>query len=107
MLVMAAAGGIANLAGVRFPLAGELGLPWFISPILGTAKVLAVLTFLTRRFPTLREWAYAGLTFELLGAAACHLLAGISVLHAGPALFDLSFVLVSYFCWHRARGRAS
>ena len=30
---------------------------------------------------------------------------GISVLHAVPALFDLSFVLASYFLWHRAPAR--
>jgi DoxX-like family len=105
MVVMAGIGGILNLAQFQFPLAQELGLPWFIGIVLGIAKVLGVLTFLTRRFPMLREWAYAGLTFELLGAAGCHILAGISVLHAGPALFDLSFVLASYFLWHRAPGR--
>ncbi len=105
MVVMAGVGGILNLAQFQFPLAQELGLPWFIGIVLGIAKVLGVLTFLTRRFPMLREWAYAGLAFELLGAAGCHILAGISVLHAGPALFDLSFVLASYFLWHRAPGR--
>lgn len=103
MVVMAGVGGILNLAQFQFPLAQELGLPWFIGIVLGIAKVLGVLTFLTRRFPVLREWAYAGFTFELLGAAGCHILAGISVLHAGPALFDLSFVVASYFLWHRAR----
>jgi hypothetical protein len=59
------------LAQLEFPLSAELGLPWFIGVILGGAKVLGVLTLTTRRFPTLREWAYAGFTFELLGAAAC------------------------------------
>jgi len=105
MVVMAGVGGVLNLAQFTFPLAQELGLPWFIGIVLGVAKVLGVLTFFTRRFPMLREWAYAGLTFELLGAAGCHILAGISVLHAVPALFDLSFVLASYFLWHRAPGR--
>jgi DoxX-like family len=104
MVVMAGVGGVLNLAQFTFPLAQELGLPWFIGIVLGVAKVLGVLTFFTRSFPMLREWAYAGLTFELLGAAGCHILAGISVLHAVPALFDLSFVLASYFLWHRAPG---
>jgi hypothetical protein len=107
MVVMAGAGGVMNLVQFQFPLAQELGLPWFIGIVLGVAKVLGVLTFFTRRFPMLREWAYAGLTFELLGAAGCHILAGISVLHAVPALFDLSFVLASYFLWHRAPGRVA
>ena len=107
MVVMAGVGGVLNLAQFQFPLAQELGLPWFIGIVLGVAKVLGVLTFFTRRFPMLREWAYAGLTFELLGAAGCHILAGISVLHAVPALFDLSFVLASYLLWHRAPGRVA
>jgi hypothetical protein len=103
MVMMAGAGGVANLAMVKFPLSEELGLPWFISPILGLAKVLAVVPFLTGRLPMLREWAYAGMTFELLGAAACHVLSGSPALHAAPALFDLSIVLASYFLWHRSR----
>ena len=51
MVVMAGDGGILNLAQFQFPLAQELGLPWFIGIVLGIAKVLGVLTFLTRRFP--------------------------------------------------------
>jgi len=39
MVVMAGVGGILNLAQFQFPLAQELGLPWFIGIVLGVAKV--------------------------------------------------------------------
>jgi DoxX-like family len=102
MVAMAGVGGVLDLAQFDFPLSRGLGMPWFVGIILGVAKVLAVATFLTRRVPTLREWAYAGLTFELLGAAACHILSHSPVFYAVPALFDWSFVLASYVLWHRA-----
>ena len=102
MVAMAGVGGVLDLAQFDFPLSRGLGMPWFVGTILGVAKVLAVATFLTRRVPTLREWAYAGLTFELLGAAACHILSHGPVFYAVPALFDWSFVLASYVLWHRA-----
>jgi hypothetical protein len=102
MVAMAGVGGVLDLAQFDFPLSRGLGMPWFVGIILGVAKVLAVATFLTRRVPTLREWAYAGLTFELLGAAACHILSHGPVFYAVPALFDWSFVLASYVLWHRA-----
>jgi hypothetical protein len=94
MVAMAGVGGVLDLAQFDFPLSRGLGMPWFVGIILGVAKVLAV--------PTLREWAYAGLTFELLGAAACHILSHGPVFYAVPALFDWSFALASYVLWHRA-----
>jgi hypothetical protein len=102
MVAMAGVGGVLDLAQYNFPLARGLGMPWFVGIILGVCKLLAVATFLTRRVPTLREWAYAGLTFGLLGAAACHILSRSPVYYAVPALFDWSFVIASYLLWHRA-----
>ena len=102
MVAMAGVGGVLDLAHYNFPLARGLGMPWFVGIILGVCKLLALATFLTRRVPTLREWAYAGLTFGLLGAAACHILSRSPVYYAVPALFDWSFVIVSYLLWHRA-----
>lgn len=56
----------------------ELGYPVYLMSILGVAKVLGVLALLAPRLPLLKEWAYAGFTFDLLGAAASHAFAGHS-----------------------------
>ncbi len=46
----------------------DLGYPLYIIPFLGVAKVLGVLGILVPVPPRLREWAYAGLFFDLVGA---------------------------------------
>jgi hypothetical protein len=38
--------------------------------ILGVWKVLGAIAILVPRFPRLKEWAYAGIFFDLTGAAA-------------------------------------
>ena len=46
----------------------HLGYPTYILPLLGTAKLLGIIALLVPGFPRLREWAYAGFTFDLVGA---------------------------------------
>ena len=48
----------------------ELGYPMYFFAILGVWKVLGAVTILVPGFPRLKEWAYAGIFFDLTGAAA-------------------------------------
>jgi uncharacterized membrane protein YphA (DoxX/SURF4 family) len=48
----------------------ELGYPTYFFAILGFWKVLGAIAILVPRFPRLKEWAYAGIFFDLTGAAA-------------------------------------
>jgi hypothetical protein len=57
---------VANPHGV-VPL---LAYPMYFFAILGFWKVLGAITILVPRFPRLKEWAYAGIFFDLTGAAA-------------------------------------
>ena len=53
----------------------DLGYPTYIVPFLGVAKILGVIAILIPGFPRIKEWAYAGLTFDLIGAlysGFCH-----------------------------------
>jgi uncharacterized membrane protein YphA (DoxX/SURF4 family) len=47
----------------------ELGYPMYFFAILGVWKVLGAIAILVPRFPRLKEWAYAGIFFDLTGAA--------------------------------------
>jgi uncharacterized membrane protein YphA (DoxX/SURF4 family) len=47
-----------------------LGYPTYFFAILGFWKVLGAIAILVPRFPRLKEWAYAGIFFDLTGAAA-------------------------------------
>src|SRR5580658_7556787 len=47
----------------------QLGYPMYFFAILGFWKVLGAIAILLPRFPRLKEWAYAGIFFDLTGAA--------------------------------------
>ena len=48
----------------------QLDYPLYFFAILGFWKVLGAIAILVPRFPRLKEWAYAGIFFDLTGAAA-------------------------------------
>jgi hypothetical protein len=85
------------LAGIA-----SLGYPEYFLNIDGTAKILAILALLVPLpgFPTLREWAYAGLTFLTIGAAWSHI-----ARHQSPvmAIATLIITLASYGLWRATR----
>jgi hypothetical protein len=47
-----------------------LSYPMYFFAILGFWKILGAVAILVPRFPRLKEWAYAGIFFDLTGAAA-------------------------------------
>src|SRR5258708_2656379 len=68
------AGGAAALARPASLMEGmtHLGYPAYFVGILGVWKVLGGVAVLAPRLPRLKEWAYAGMLFDLPGAAASH-----------------------------------
>lgn len=71
-------GGVAELAAAPAAVAATLalGYPAYFLTILGAWKVLSVPALLAPRLPRLKEWAYAGILFDLTGAAASHAFSG-------------------------------
>ena len=45
-----------------------LGFPKYLLPFLGVAKLLGVVALLVPGFNRIKEWAYAGFFFDLVGA---------------------------------------
>ena len=74
LLVFCMTGGVFELLGFQTTVDGitRLGYPAYILPVLGLGKVLAVLAILWPGFPRLKEWAYAGIFFNMLGAVVSH-----------------------------------
>jgi len=64
----------------------HLGYPLYLLRILGLAKVLGAVAILRGKSRRLTEWAYAGYTFDLLGAIASHLFVGDGAFALVPAL---------------------
>ena len=54
----------------------RLGYPAYILTIVGAWKLLAVPALLAPGFPRLKEWAYAGVFFEMSGAVVSHAACG-------------------------------
>jgi hypothetical protein len=79
--VMAAFMLMASIPDIlRIPRAAELfrhlGYPSYLLPFLGIAKTLGVIVILAPGVRWLKEWAYAGLTFDLIGALYSHVAVG-------------------------------
>ena len=91
-------GGAAQLAHKPETLEGmmHLGYPLYFVTILGFWKVLGAIALLAPRFPRLKEWAYAGIFFEMTGAAASHAACGDAAWHV---IVTLIFAVLTVASW--------
>jgi DoxX-like family len=78
---MIASGGLAYALAVPDVVAGiiQLGFPLYFIRMLGVWKVLGGLAIVAPRSPRLKEWAYAGILFDLTGAAVANATMGASI----------------------------
>ena len=79
----------------------ELGYPLYFIPFIGVAKVLGALAILLPIRSSIKEWAYAGLFFDLIGAT-------YSIAAAGKPVSDWAFMVLpiilgisSYVFYHK------
>jgi uncharacterized membrane protein YphA (DoxX/SURF4 family) len=79
----------------------NLGYPDYFIPFIGVAKILGCIAILVPGFPRLKEWAYAGLFFDLIGAS-------FSLVSKFGFKVDMLFMAVciavlfaSYFFYHK------
>jgi hypothetical protein len=91
-------GAIMDLAHLPYVVQDvrSIGYPTFVLYIVGVWKVLAVGALLWPRLPRLREWAYAGVFFEMSGAAASHVLVGNPI---GKYAAPLAFTFLTVVSW--------
>jgi hypothetical protein len=74
----------------------HLGYPDYFASILGAWKILGVIALLWPGMSRLKEWTYAGFTFDLTGAAISHLASGDGLGKAGVPLALLAVGLASW-----------
>ena len=74
----------------------HLGYPPYLLLFLGTAKMLGVLAVLVPGIPRIKEWAFAGLTFDVSGALYSSLSVGDPPSGWAPAVVALLLVGGSY-----------
>ncbi len=78
LAVAVLSGGLAELVRRTDNVEGmvHLGYPLYFVTIIGFWKVLGGLALLAPRFPRLKEWAYAGIFFNMTGAFVSHVALG-------------------------------
>ncbi|CAN5344130.1 hypothetical protein BH09BAC3_BH09BAC3_08010 [soil metagenome] len=82
-------------------LTNHLGYPVYIIPFLGWAKLLGAIAIIIPGFPRIKEWAYAGLFFDLAGATYSGLATdGFNLPMLGMLPFFIIFAL-SYILFHK------
>ena len=79
----------------------HLGYPAYFSQIIGTVKILGIIAISMPRYPKLKEWAYAGLTFDATGALFSHILNGDTIAVYLPALLGVLLVVSSYILYYK------
>jgi hypothetical protein len=83
-----------------------LGYPLYFIPFIGVAKALGALTIIIPGYPKLKEWAYAGLFFDLIGAT-------YSIIACGQPdqdwsmIVPLSIAVASYVFYRRKQRNAT
>ena len=79
----------------------KLKLPAYLLPFLGVAKILGAIAIVIPGFPRIKEWAYAGLIFDLVGAGYCAYGSGQPASGVFGMLLPIAVGFVSYGLYHR------
>ena len=73
-----------------------LGYPAYLASTLGVWKLLGGAAIVSPGLPRLKEWAYAGVLFELSGAALSHAMSGDPASKVAVPLVMLALTAVSW-----------
>lgn len=85
----------------------QLGYPLYLLPFLGAAKLLGVIALLVPGFDRVKEWAYAGMFFDLVGATYSALAVGGFVPQMLVMLVPFGLLTVSYIYHHKRLNHVS
>jgi uncharacterized membrane protein YphA (DoxX/SURF4 family) len=81
----------------------HLGFPVYLLPFLGICKLLGVIVLLIPKSPVVKEWAYAGFAFLMMGAIYSHISAHDGIVEILPGLLLLVLTIVSWYFRPRNR----
>lgn len=105
LALLMAFSGVANI--IAGPPSEEvfnhIHFPLYMIRFLGVAKLLGAIAIIIPGFPRLKEWAYAGLTFDLVGATYAAISVGDPVKNWAPILIGIILIAVSYIFFHKKR----
>ena len=79
----------------------SLGYPEYLLVFLCVAKILALIVIFAPKFSRLKEWAYAGLAFDVFGAIYSLIVVRQSATDIIIPTIALALVFASYFLHHQ------
>ncbi|MRG43828.1 DoxX family protein [Chitinophaga sp. SYP-B3965] len=79
----------------------HLGYPMYLLPFVGVAKILGCIAIVVPGFNRLKEWAYAGLFFDITGALYSHITVGDPASVWLPLLIGYVLIFGSYIYHHK------
>ena len=96
---------ITDLIPIPEAVAGfkQLGYPVYLLPFLGVARILGVLALVVPGFSRLKEWAYAGFTFDLAGAVYSCIAINNPLNTWLPVCIGFVLIAGSYYFYHKRR----
>ncbi len=78
-----------------------MGYPIYLMTFLSILKLLGVIALLQDKFKTLKEWAFAGFSFTLIGAAVSHACINDKVAFIIMPLIFLVILFALYYFWRK------
>jgi hypothetical protein len=98
--------GAGSVVGLIFPENSTeqftaLGYPEYLAPFLDVARILGIVTILLPKYPRLKEWAYAGLMFDVVGALYSQIASDKPFIHMIFPLIAILALGFSYILYHR------
>jgi DoxX-like protein len=79
----------------------QMGYKPYIMQFLAVAKILGIIAILIPGFPRLKEWVYAGFTFDLVGATYSMYATKFAISMWAPMFIFLAILAVSYIYYHK------
>ena len=98
--IMDAIGGLSKVkAGVD--AMNAMGYPLYLMPFLSVLKLLGVIALLQDKFKTIKEWAFAGFAFTLIGATVSHAAINDKVAFIIMPVVFLAILFALYYFWRK------
>lgn len=97
---------IPNEEGYKF-ITGLLGYPGYFVNYIAVFKVLGVIGILIPGFPRVKEWAYAGLFFDMISAVYSIYAIGAMTMEISGMLIFFGLGIASYVFYHKKLNAAN
>ncbi|HCW08427.1 MAG TPA: hypothetical protein DGG95_13805 [Cytophagales bacterium] len=101
LMIFSAVGGIQPSEDAIKLVHDQLGYPVYFIPFISVAKIIGSIVLLIPGLNRIKEWAYAGLFFDLVAAVY----SGLAVNGFDPLMLTLAVWfgtgILSYYYWHK------